>query len=111
MEPQKVKSTMIPVFIFVIKLNRMLVKQKVIGVFEKKCKIMCAKQESVSDATFKSWPFLSDFNFASKHDGVNTTTYFQLVVGPTVTNCCKELHLKYNKITRFVFEKSCMHER
>ena len=44
----------------------MLVKQKVIGVFEKKCENMSTKQESASDAAFKVWPFSSDFNFATK---------------------------------------------
>ena len=44
----------------------MLVKQKIIGVFEKKCENMSAKQESASDAAFKVWPFSSDFNFATK---------------------------------------------
>ena len=27
---------------------------------------MSTKKESVSDAAFKAWPFLSDFNFALK---------------------------------------------
>ena len=67
---------------------------------------MPIKQESVSDATFKAWPSSSDFNFAGKHGGVTTATcqYFPLVVGPTITNYCKELHLKYSRIPRSVFE-------
>ena len=56
----------------------MLVKQKVIDVFikekkkkkkKKKRESMSIKQESVSDATFKVQPFLSDLNFAIK-DGI-----------------------------------------
>ena len=64
--------------------------------FQKKCKNMSTKQESVSDAAFKTWPFSSDFNFADKLGPVTEATweYFPLVVGPTITNCCKELHLK-----------------
>ena len=34
--------------------------------FRKKCKSMSKKQENVSDAAFKAWPFSSDFSFASK---------------------------------------------
>ena len=41
-----------------------ITKQKVIGL--KKCKNMPTKQESISDATFKEWPFSSYFNFAYK---------------------------------------------
>ena len=41
----------------------MLVKQKVILAFSKKCKIMSAKQGIISDAAFKSWLFSSDFDF------------------------------------------------
>ena len=44
----------------------MSVKQKVIGVFKKKCKNMSTKHEIISDATFKAWPFSSNFNFACK---------------------------------------------
>ena len=44
----------------------MLVKQKVIRVFKKKCENMSTKQESVSDA-FNVWPFSSDFNFSTKN--------------------------------------------
>ena len=63
--------------------------------FQKKCKNMSTKQESVSDVAFKTWPFSSDFNFANKLGPVTEATweYFPLVVGPTITNCCKELHL------------------
>ena len=69
---------------------------------------MSIKQESVSDATFKTWPFSSDFNFASKDDRVTTATYqyCPLVVSPTVTNCCKELHLKYGKIENFAMHEN-----
>ena len=67
--------------------------------FQKKCKSMSTKQESVSDTTFKAWPFSSSFNLASKHGGVNTATcqYFPLVVGPTITNCCKRTILNIGK--------------
>ena len=45
----------------------MLVKQKVIGILEKKIrKNMSTKQEKVSDDTFKAWPFSSAFNFNIK---------------------------------------------
>ena len=78
----------------------------------KKCKNMSTKQESVSDATLKAWPFSSDFNFASKDDQVMAVTckYCPLIISPIVTNCCKELHLKYGKIPRSVFENFVMHE-
>ena len=55
---------------------------------------MSTKQESVSDATFKAWPFSSKFNFASKHGQVTTATckYCPSVVGlillPTVAKSC-----------------------
>ena len=73
---------------------------------------MSAKQESVSDATLKAWPFSSDFNFASKDDQVTAVTckYCSLVVSPIVTNCCKELHFKYGKIPRSFFENFVMLE-
>ena len=69
---------------------------------------MSIKQESVSDATFKTWLFSSDFNFASKDDRVTTATYqyCPLVVSPTVTNCCKKLHLKYGKIENFAMHEN-----
>ena len=47
---------------------------------------------------FKAWLFSSDFNFACKDGWVTAETckhYCLLVVNPTITNCCKELHLKY----------------
>ena len=34
--------------------NKMLVKQKVIGIFKEKCKNLSAKQENVSEAAFKA---------------------------------------------------------
>ena len=75
--------------------------------FSKKCENMSTKQESISDATFSS-----DFNFVIKDGRFTAATckYCPLVVGPTVTNCCKELHLKYSKIPRFVFENFVMHK-
>ena len=103
MKSRKMKSTMIPVFIFLINFRNetMLVKQKVMGVFEKNVKT-CLQNQKVY---LMLWPFSSDFNFASKHGGVTATTckYCPLVVGPTVTNCCKKLHLKYSRIPRTVF--------
>ena len=85
-------------------------KQKL--AFSKKCKNMSSKQENVSDATFKTWPFPSDFNFASNEYQVMAATckYYPLAVSPTVTNCCEELHLKYGKIPRSIFENFTMHE-
>ena len=95
-----------------LKWNKMLVKQKVIGIFKKNCKNMSTKQESVSDTAFKAKPFSSDFNFASKNGWVTAATCKRcpLVVGTTVTNCCKGLHLKYSRILRSVFENFAMHE-
>ena len=81
--------------------------------FSKKCKNMSTKQEIVSDAAFKAWPFSSDFNFACKDGRVTTATckyYCPLVVSPTITNCCKELHLKCGRVPRSVFENVAMHE-
>ena len=40
----------------------------------KKFKNISAKQESVSDAAFKAWPFSSNFNFAFKDGRVTTAT-------------------------------------
>ena len=73
---------------------------------------MSAKQESVSDAAFKAWPFSSNFNFANKDNRVTGVKckHCPLVVSPIVTNCCEELHLKYGKIPRSVFENFAMHE-
>ena len=49
-----------------------LVKQKL--AFSEKCKNMSTKQEIVSDATFKAWPFSSDIDFACKDGRVSTAT-------------------------------------
>ena len=89
----------------------MLVKQKVIGIFKKNVKTS-TKQESVSDAAFKTWPFSSDFNFATKDGRVTAATckYCPLVVGLTITSCCKEFQLKYSRILRIVFENFTMHK-
>ena len=49
---------------------------------------MPTKQEIASDATFKAWPFLSDFNFACKNSEITTATckyYCLLVVNLTIT--------------------------
>ena len=72
----------------------------------------CLQTRSVSDTAFKAWPFSSNFNFVSRDDQVTAATYkyCPLVVSPTVTNFCKELHLTYSKIYRSVFEKVAMHE-
>ena len=36
--------------------------------------------------------------------------YCPLVVNPTITNCCKEFHLKCGRIPRSVFENVAIHE-
>ena len=62
----------------------MLVKQKL--ALCKKCKNMSTKQEIICDATFKSWLFSSDFDFACKDGRVNTASckyYCPLAVNPT----------------------------
>ena len=92
------KSTMIPVFIFVINFQN---------------KTNFSETESISDTSVKAWPFSSDFNFAFKDGRVTTATckyYCPLVVNPTITNCCKELHLKCGRVPRSVFENFPMHE-
>ena len=64
----------------------MLVKQEL--AFLKKCKNMPTKQEIVSDAAFKAWPFSSNFNFACKSSQVTATIcdyYCPLVVNLTIT--------------------------
>ena len=93
------------------KWNRMLVKQKL--AFSKKCKNMSTKQVIVSDAAFKAWPFSSDFNFGCKDGRVTAATckcYCPLTVNPTISNCCKELHLKCGTVLRSVFENVTMHK-
>ena len=68
--------------------------------FLKKCKNISTKQENVYDAAFKAWPFSSDFNFTSRDGRFNATTckyYCQLFVSPTITNFCKDLHLKWTE--------------
>ena len=57
---------------------------------------MSTKQEIISDAAFKAWPFSFDFNFACKDGSITAATckyYCPLAVNPTITNCCKELLL------------------
>ena len=88
----------------------MLVKQKLI-LFSRKCKNMSIKQEIVSDATFKAWPFSSDFSFVYKDGWVSAATckyYCPMVVKRTITSCCKEFHLKYSRVPRSVFENVAM---
>ena len=63
---------------------------------------MSTKQEIVSDASFKSWPFSSDLNFAFEYGLVTAKTckyYCPLVVNPTITNCSKELHASVAEFT------------
>ena len=71
---------------------------------------MSTKQDSISDAKFKAWLFSSNFNFATKDGRVTAATcdYCPLVVGPTINSFCKEIHLKYSKIPRFVFQNFAM---
>ena len=56
---------------------------------------MFTKQESVSGANFKAWPFSSVFNFGCKDGRVTTATckYGLLVVSPTDDALCKFLPL------------------
>ena len=73
----------------------------------KKCKNTSTKQESVSDAAFKAWPFSSDFNFVFKDGQVTAAKckyYCPLVVSPTITNCFKEFHLKCRRVPRSISE-------
>ena len=74
---------------------------------------MSTKPEIVSDAPFKAWPFSSGFNFAYKNgrDTAAACKYsYPLVVKPTITHCCKELHLKCGRVPRSLFENVAMHE-
>ena len=67
---------------------------------------MSTKQEIVTDAAFKAWPFSSDFNSICKDGRVTAATckhYCPLVVNPTFTNCYKDLHLKCGRVPRSVF--------
>ena len=56
---------------------------------------MSTKQESVSGATFKAWPFSSIFNFGCKDDRTTAATckYCQLVVSQSDEALCKFLPL------------------
>ena len=74
---------------------------------------MSAKQEIMSDATFKVWPLSSYLNFASKDGRVTAATckhYYPLVVNPTITNCHKNFHLKCHRVPRSIFENIAMHK-
>ena len=74
---------------------------------------MSTKQEIVSDAAFKAWPFSYDFNFACKDGRVTAATckyYCPLVVNPIITNYCNELHLQCGRVPRSVFQNVAMHE-
>ena len=61
--------------------------------FCKNVKSMSTKQESVSGATFKAWPFSSIFNFGCKDDRITAATckYCQLVVSQSDEAFCKFL--------------------
>ena len=66
-----------------------------------------------SDAAFKAWPFSPDIKFACKEDRVTAVTckyYWPLVVNPTITNCCKELPIKFGRVPRSVFENVAIQE-
>ena len=88
--------------------------------FWKNVENMSTKQESVSGATFKAWPFSSVFNFACKDVWVTTATckYCLLVVSPSDEALCKFLplptvtksYLKCEKVPGSAFENSTMHE-
>ena len=81
--------------------------------FLKKCKKMSIKQEIVADAALKAWPFSSNFNFTGKDGRVTAATCKYdclLVVNPAITNCCKELHLKCDRVPRSVFENVTKHK-
>ena len=73
----------------------------------------CFQKNVVSDAAFKACPFSSDFNFTCKDGRVTIATckyYCLLVVNLAITNCCKELHLKFGRVPRSVFKNVTMHE-
>ena len=73
---------------------------------------MSTKHESVSNAAFRAWPFLSGFNFAFKDGRVTASTYKYyrpLVVSRTITNCCKRFHLKYGRVPKSVIENAATH--
>ena len=81
--------------------------------FRKNVKACLQSKKSYLTPPFKAWPFPSDFNFACKDGQVTTATckyYCPLVASPTITNCCKNLHLKYGRVPRSVFENVAMHE-
>ena len=84
----------------------MLLKQKL--AFSKKCKNVFYLMPP-----FKVWPISSDFNFSCKDGRVTAATYnyyCPLVVNPIITNACKKLHLKCDKVPRAVFANVAMHE-
>ena len=111
------KSTIIPVFIFVIilEMKGILVRKSLAWwkslAFSKKCKNMSTKQEIISDATFKAWPVSSNFKFACKNGSVTKATcYSPLAISPTITNCCKEQHIKCGRVPKSIFENVTMDE-
>ena len=74
---------------------------------------MFTKQKNVYDVAFNAWPFSSDFNFVHKDGRFNTATckyYCQLFISPTITNSCKNLHLKCDRVPRSIFENIAMQE-
>ena len=81
--------------------------------FRKNLKNKSSKPEIVSDATFKTWPFSSNFNFTSKDGRVTAGTckyYCPLVLNRTITNYCKVLYLKSGGASGSAFESFTMYE-
>ena len=90
----------------------MLVKQKVIGVFKKMYKHVYKARKRIR-CRLQACPFSSDFNFACIDGRVTAAACnycCSLVVSPTITNCCKKLHLKLGRGPRSVFENVAIHE-
>ena len=81
--------------------------------FLKKCKSISTKEQIASDAIFKAWPLKSDFEYSCKGGWVAAATckyYCPLVANPTITNCCKELYCKCDRVPRSVFKNVAMHK-
>ena len=110
---QKMKSTVIPAFIFVINFEMKQNVSETEGIWHFRKNDMSTTQEMVFDAAFKAWPSSSGFNFACKDGRVTAATckyHCPLIVNPIITNCCKELRLKCGTVPRSVFENIAMHE-
>ena len=82
------------------KWSKMLVKQKVIGVFKKMLKHVLKTRNRI-------WCHLQGMAIF-----IHATCkyYCPLVVDPTITNIWKELHLKHGRVFRSVFENVTMHK-